>query len=147
MSIFEMLGQGALFEAFFPDENSVLIEAISTLGPLPEKWWQAWPKRSEFFRDDGSYRDDISRPFETVKKPLAYRIRNRMGRGADSTTDKFSDLEMQSLEELLQSMLQYEPKNRITVNEALRTRWVREYGIPALKEGNPDIDLSYLRLC
>jgi hypothetical protein len=56
----------------------------------------------------------------------------------------YSDMELRSLEKMLRSMLQYEPNNRITVDQALRSGWARDYGIPALLKAVPDVDLSSL---
>jgi len=140
LTVFEILGRGALFERFFPDEDTVLLEAISTLGPLPPKWWQAWPNRSTFFKDDGSFQEGLE--ILTNPRPLAERLRRSLGRETDTAAYGFGESEMGSLEELLMSMLRYEPQDRVTVDDALNSGWVRDYGIPALKEGVPDVDLS-----
>lgn len=54
MTIFDILGRGKVYRDFWPDEDTVVLEAISTFGPLPPKIWQAWPNLSKFFKDDGS---------------------------------------------------------------------------------------------
>lgn len=57
MAIFDILGHTRLFQGWWPDEDSVILEAIKTFGPLPPKMWRAWPNRSEFFKDDGSWQE------------------------------------------------------------------------------------------
>ena len=64
----------------------------------------------------------------------------------DSKTYGYSEEELRSLEKLLRSMLQYEPNARITVDQALRSEWARDYGIPALLKAVPDVDLSSLEI-
>lgn len=146
LTLFDLLGRSHLFECFWPTEDLVLVQAIGTLGSLPAKWWQAWPNRSKFFKKDGSYQEDLGPAISHFPTPLAEKIRRCIGREAHCATYGFSEPEMQSLEALLRSMLQYEPKDRITAEEALRSEWVQTYGIPALTEAIPDIDLSSLGL-
>jgi len=143
MAIFDILGRGKLFQDCWPDEDTVVLEAISTFGPLPPKMWQAWPNRSKYFKDDGSWQDE--NPLESrISRPLAHRLRDCMEHEACSTIYGYSDIELRSLEKMLRSMLQYEPNNRITVDQALRSEWARDYGIPALLKAVPDVDLSSL---
>lgn len=65
---------------------------------------------------------------------------------ADSQIYGYSEEELPSLEQLLRSMLQYEPNARITVDQALRSEWARDYGIPALLKAVPDVVLSSLEI-
>ncbi|KAH8690296.1 hypothetical protein BGW36DRAFT_441201 [Talaromyces proteolyticus] len=32
----------ALFEGFMSDQDHVIAEMISALGPLPKRWWDKW---------------------------------------------------------------------------------------------------------
>ena len=140
LTLFEIFGRHKLFQnSFFPTEDTVLSEAIGTLGPLPSQWWQAWPSRSKFFKDDGSFQEGI-----VISPDLKEQLRSSLGRETDSAAYGYGESEMTSFGELLKSMLRYEPQDRVTVDEALKSGWVRDYGIPALKESVPDIDLSSL---
>ncbi|KAL9123837.1 MAG: hypothetical protein Q9217_006775 [Psora testacea] len=144
MAIFDILGRSKLFQAYWPDDDTVVLEAINTFGPLPPKMWQTWPHRSQFFRDDGSWQE-AKRPSESEISPtLTDRIRDSMGQGGESEAFGYPELELKSIEKMLQSMLQYEPRNRATVDQVLRSEWVREYGIPALVDTVPNINLSNL---
>ena len=67
-----------------------------------------------------------------------------MDHEARSRSYGYSDVELRSLEKMLRSMLQYEPSDPITVDQALRSEWARAYGIPALLKAMPDVDLSSL---
>ena len=46
MTTFDILGRRKLFEEHWPDEDTIILEAIDTLGPLPSNMWEAWPNRS-----------------------------------------------------------------------------------------------------
>ena len=144
MAIFDILGHSKLFQDLWPDEDSVVLEAISTFGPLPPNMWRVWPSRSKFFKEDGSWQEG-KKPYESGNSTsFTDRLRECMEHDADSKTYGYSDEELRSLERLLRSMLQYEPKARITANQALGSEWARDYGIPALLKAIPDIDLSSL---
>ena len=146
MAIIDILGHAKLFQDCWPDEDSVVLEAIRTFGPLPPKMWRAWPNRSQFFNDDGSWQEGEMPLEPESSRSLTNRLRDCMEHEDDSKTYGYSEGELRSLEELLRSMLQYEPNARITVDQALRSEWARDYGIPALLKAVPDVDLSSLEI-
>ena len=145
MTIFAILGRSRLFDVYWPNDDAVVLEAINALGPLPPNMWRTWPNRSKFFQDDGSWQE-AKRPSESDISPptLSHRIRDamRQERGGESAVFGYPEAELESLEKMLRSMLQYEPKDRATVDQVLRSEWVREYGMPALIDAVPDVDLS-----
>lgn len=142
MTIFDIMGRSKLFEDFWPKEDSIILDAISTLGPLPSKMFHAWPNRSKFFKEDGSWQEDRKPKESELSRSLTVRLRECMESESNSNTFGYGDAELQSLEKLLRSMLQYEPNNRIKVNQTLSSEWVQGYGIPALLKSVPDVDLS-----
>jgi hypothetical protein len=52
-TIWEILGQRPLFEAFFPTADRVTMEQVEVLGILPPEWWRKWSRRLEWFNEDG----------------------------------------------------------------------------------------------
>ena len=144
MTIFNMLGRNRLFQDYWANDDTLVLEAINTIGPLPPNMWQTWPNRSKFFKDDGSWQE-AKRPSRSESQPtLTDRIRDCMGQKRESEIFGYSEMELISVEKMLRSMLQYEPESRATVDQVLNSEWVREYGIPALMDAVPDIDLSKL---
>ena len=142
MTIVDIMGRSKLFEDFSPDEDSIILDAITTLGPIPFKMLRAWPNRSKFFKEDGSWLEDRKPVGYDFSSSLTDRLRECMKSEPHYQTFGHCDAELQSLEKLLRSMLQYEPNNRITVNQTLSSEWVQDYGIPALLKSVPDVDLS-----
>lgn len=116
-----------------PDKDHVLAEMVSTLGDLPERWWHLWEMKTDFFLDDGSWKTDTHRSHAPYSRPLAERLRN-MGRGEDPETCEFSQQEMASLEELLKKMLAYERFERITIDAAVNSKWMKGWARPAMVE-------------
>ena len=131
-TIFEIYGKRPLFETGFYDEDDLIAEMVSCLGILPLPWWNAWQARDEFFRSDGTWREDMKRLHDPVSRPLRQRI-EEMGRKGDP---EFSKEEADSLESMLRGMLEYEPTLRATIMDVLRSGWMERWGFPALKKFN-----------
>lgn len=131
-SIHEIMGERQLFEGFFADRDHVISEMISTLGPLPQDWWQIWKARGDFFLEDGSWRTDMKRCQAPKSMPLSERIQ-RMGRKNDP---KFSVEEAESLERMLRAMFEYNPEKRATAKDVANSDWMKRWGIPSLQTYN-----------
>ncbi|KAI4139104.1 MAG: hypothetical protein LQ341_004356 [Variospora aurantia] len=132
-SVFEIMGERGLFEAFFPDEADMVAEMVSCLGPLPSSWWDAWEERSEFFVEKGVWRTDMTRPREPRSRPLRSRIQT-MGR--QEHPDSLSADEAESLAVMLTTMLEYDPAKRATADDVVNSDWMTRWGLPSLKPFN-----------
>ncbi|KFH45684.1 SRSF protein kinase-like protein [Hapsidospora chrysogenum ATCC 11550] len=55
VSLYEVLGERALFEFFSDDRDDILADVISTLGMPPARWWSHWENRKDFFEKDGAW--------------------------------------------------------------------------------------------
>jgi hypothetical protein len=75
VNLYEVLGERPLFETFTHDRDDILADIISTLGLPPQRWWDGWAKRGEFFEKDGEWRKGgVSRIYEPVWRPLGRRM-------------------------------------------------------------------------
>jgi serine/threonine-protein kinase SRPK3 len=121
-TLYEIVGNRALFEAFPASEEGVIADMINTLGMLPMRWWDQWQRNPyyEYFRRES--KDLI---------PLAERIRD-MGRGKSPGQCEFSPEEVESLEKLLKAMLRYESSERITADEVMRSEYMVKWARPAI---------------
>ncbi|KAK6217787.1 hypothetical protein LQW54_003296 [Pestalotiopsis sp. IQ-011] len=134
-TLYEILGERALFEAFELDEDHVVAEMVSTMGSLPDRWWSSWSARRAYFLEDGSWDVNTTRTHEPRSRLLDERLRI-MGRGDGTSSSGFTPEELAALEDLLRLMLTYEPVDRATAQKALGSTWVTEYGLPALESLN-----------
>lgn len=130
-TLFEILGERGLFEAFIPNESDLIAEMVSTLGKLPTRWWNQWQKRPDYFLEDGSWNPSFQGLMSPVTRPLKERLWG-MGRGQIPEHCEFSAEEMTSLESLLEKMLMYEPTDRLTADEAMLSDYMVRWGSPAL---------------
>lgn len=129
VSLYEILGERALFESFSWDQDNILADMISTLGDLPARWWDKWEKRSEFFTPDGSWLREIKRIYTPGSRPLNQRMWD-MGRGEAPETCQW-DVErgeMRTFEELLRGMLNFEPGDRWRQIVGCAAHGIRVYG-------------------
>ena len=129
-TVYEILGDGALFEGFLSDRDFIIAEIVSTMGLLSQQWWDSWRARDEFFLEDGSWRTDMKRSHQPKSRPLLLRIHEN---GREKEPD-FSEEEALSLHEMLTGMLTYEPSKRAIAGEVVRSDWMQRWGLPALKK-------------
>lgn len=132
-TLYEILGERGLFEAFFPNKDDLLAEMVSTLGKLPSRWWDQWQRRPDYFLEDGSWNPQFNGAMSPITRPLRERLWD-MGRGQTPEQCEFSPEEFATLEKLLVKMLKYEPHERLTADEAMRSEYMLRWGRPAINE-------------
>ncbi len=124
VTLYETLGERPLFEMIYPNKDELLGEMVDTLGKLPSRWWHRLQNRPCYFLEDRS-----SSPESTAvsTRPLIQRLWD-MGRGETPEQCEFSLEEIESLRELLAAMFGYEPSERITADEAMRSDYMMRWG-------------------
>ncbi|KAL8802818.1 MAG: hypothetical protein Q9182_003578 [Xanthomendoza sp. 2 TL-2023] len=129
-SIYEILGGRPLFEHWFPSRDDIIADSIDCLGPLPQKWWDNWSSRGNYFHADGSF---ISEAVASQPLPLAERIQ-WMGRTKNN--HDFLAEETRSLENMLRAMMEFEPTKRATAEDIVASEWMTQWGLPSLRKFN-----------
>ncbi|KAG4440435.1 hypothetical protein IFR05_004079 [Cadophora sp. M221] len=66
-TLYEILGERPLFEAFMSDKDDVIAETISTLGDLPDRWWAKGEMKDNFFRWMDSGRKLLKDPVDLCR--------------------------------------------------------------------------------
>lgn len=135
VSMYEVLGERPLFETFAWDRDDIVAEMISTLGQPPERWWKSWQNCAEFFKEDGSWIDD----FRRISTPIFRRLHQRlwdMGRGETEGTCEWDVAggKLRALENLLRAMMTFEPGERPTADQLLRSEYMVKWALPAWKK-------------
>ncbi|KFY91104.1 hypothetical protein V498_05693 [Pseudogymnoascus sp. VKM F-4517 (FW-2822)] len=132
VNLYDVLGERALFETFGWDRDDIMAEMVSTLGPPPTRWWDAWGNRKEFFEPDGSWVRDMKRIYTPVFRPLHQRMWD-MGRGEtpESCQWDVKGGEMQALEELLRGMMAFELAERLTAEQLMTSEYMVKWAMPA----------------
>ncbi|KAL2869725.1 kinase-like protein [Aspergillus lucknowensis] len=109
-TLYHLLGERHLFEGFMPDEDHTVAEM---------------EKKTDFFLEDGSWRTDTHRAHAPWSRSLRERLK-LMGREGEFGSD-----EVACFEKLLRAMLPYEPSERITAGDAVRSEWMQRWGLGA----------------
>ncbi|KAK4152905.1 protein kinase dsk1 [Chaetomidium leptoderma] len=134
VNLYEVLGERPLFETFTWDRDDILADIISTLGLPPQRWWDAWANRGEFFERDGEWRKGgiISRIYDPVWRPLSQRMWD-MGRGEKPEGCEWDveGGEMRALEDLFRGVLAWEPNERWTAEDLVGSEYMVRWALPA----------------
>ncbi|KAI3331774.1 kinase domain-containing protein [Xylariaceae sp. AK1471] len=123
-SIFALFGQLDLFEGFYPNEDDVFAENISALGKPPQKWWNLWRARQEFFNDEGEWAVKASRVVDGEYCSLETRV----DRIKQDRRGGLGDEEMADLVSMLQSMLKWRPEDRVSALDLAMGTWMTKWG-------------------
>lgn len=133
MNLYEALGERSLFETFTWDRDDILADVVNTLGPPPQRWWDAWANRGEFFEQDGGWRKGrINRIYSPVWRRLNQRMWD-MGRGEkpESCEWDVEGGEMRALEDLFRGVLAWEPEERWTADDLVGSEYMVKWALPA----------------
>ncbi|KFY43350.1 hypothetical protein V495_04012 [Pseudogymnoascus sp. VKM F-4514 (FW-929)] len=132
ISLYEVLSERPLFETYAWDRDDIVAEMVSTLGMPPARWWDAWEIRKEFFEEDGSWVRNIKRARMASFRPLHQCLWD-MGRGETSEACQWDveGGEMRALEELLRGMMTFEPTEKLTAEQLMRSEYMVNWAMPA----------------
>ncbi|KAI9699138.1 MAG: hypothetical protein M1836_003327 [Candelina mexicana] len=112
-TVYEILGTRRLFLSCGKYQEDVFEDIVDALGIFPDTWWNSWPRRDQHFTEDG---------LKLKGSPRSMKVRiQEMGRGTTADDPDFSAGEKSALEQLLHSMLKYEPSERISAQEVLQS--------------------------
>ena len=128
-TLVNIVGIKSLFEGFAPDSDDVMAEIVSALGKPPDRWWNLWEKRHEFFKEDGSWSVSPERCHDSVSRSLEWRVKSRMKRGNEEP----EPAELKALLEMLHGMLAWEPAYRWRIVDVVKSEWMEKYGKPAVE--------------
>ncbi|KAJ3892668.1 kinase-like domain-containing protein [Lentinula edodes] len=111
---------GPLFDPFFPSDTYIIPQMITTLGRLPDPWYNAFRNRAQSLEEEGQPKKSSSireqlRSFGTQKRIPGY---NR-GPMFEKTETKMDGKE---------KMLRYRPEDRIGIREVVNHPWLKEFG-------------------
>ncbi|BCS28503.1 uncharacterized protein APUU_70073S [Aspergillus puulaauensis] len=118
----------------FPVElEEVTMEQVEMLGKLPDRWWNEWEARSDWFDEDGrkNVREDLQqwygnthRDWETRFAEYIREPRERHG------FEFFSAEEEVGFRGMINFMLVLEPSKRATIDGVVECEWMQRWGLP-----------------
>ncbi|KAK7045343.1 hypothetical protein VNI00_007592 [Paramarasmius palmivorus] len=113
----------------------VLRETVSTLGKLPEECWELFEERYTWFDEDGEQKEEQKPLIKAEKMSIRDRLvrigqgdsppqnDSDMGRMIEPCGTRLDDREIGLLGDLLEGMLRYRPRDRVTIQEVIERPW------------------------
>ncbi|KAK2732661.1 hypothetical protein FQN57_002582 [Myotisia sp. PD_48] len=132
-TIWDIFRSGPPFEAFPVTLDEVTIEQVKMLGKLPDRWWNKWEQRGNWFEEDGrkhvkeALRQWYSNSSRSWNKRFVEYIQNsRKRKGYDT----FPTEEENAFCDMIKSMLIFEPSERATIEGVVECEWMQRWGLP-----------------
>jgi serine/threonine-protein kinase SRPK3 len=137
-TIFEIRAGSPLFDPFLSSDDLILKQIVETLGRFPEPWWSKWEARRAWFDEAGSPKQEDEQRREGALFPaITGSLRQKLceigdqddvpygdeGRMIESIGTHLDEAEVRLLADLLEKMLKYCPKERISMPEVVRHPW------------------------
>jgi serine/threonine protein kinase len=144
-TIWDIFGCRPPFESFHVSLDEVTMEHVEMLGKLPDRRWNKWEERSNWFDEDGrtNVKEDLrqryghtSRDWDTRFDEYIRQPRERNG------FDWFLADEEVAFRGMMKLMLVLEPAKRATIDEVVKCEWMQRWGLPEWRRMQDAIDRS-----
>ncbi|KAM3550741.1 hypothetical protein ARSEF4850_008207 [Beauveria asiatica] len=125
LAIWNLFAIRPLFAAAFSPPAAIIAQHVDALAPLPSGWWSRWEERRDYFDENGnSIQGEYGGP--TLNKAFddwlhKYRLKFQVG--------SFSEEEKTAFLQLLRRMLSYDPLQRPTADEVLKSGWIANWAM------------------
>lgn len=128
-TIYSIIGARPLFEGLAPSADWMTMEHVTALGILPSEWWAKWDSRSKWFNEDGTRNNrDLGRPWAGRFEKFVQEPRRRCG------MEVIEEEEKAALFTMLKAMLAFRPEERLTAEEVLESKWMKEWALPEIEK-------------
>ena len=121
--LYELAADHSLLKMIFGWFNDTLKDQVAMLGKPPENVWKQWEGRNKYFHEDGTPKEAEGRRLKVHPDTLEHRVRNigkhpteRSYEAPGDTAEPLSR-DLQSLYDLLKSLLVYEPELRASFDQ------------------------------
>ncbi|PMB72802.1 Serine/threonine-protein kinase spk-1 [Beauveria bassiana] len=125
LAIWNLFAIRPLFAAAFSPPAAIIAQHVDALGPLPSDWWSLWEERGDYFDENGnSIQGQYGGP--TLNKAFDdWLHKNRL----EFEVGSFSEEEKTAFLQLLRRMLSYDPLQRPTADEVLKSGWIANWAM------------------
>ncbi|KAM3464282.1 hypothetical protein NHJ6243_002589 [Beauveria neobassiana] len=130
LAIWNLFAIRPLFAAAFSPPAAIIAQHVDALGPLPSDWWSRWQERGDYFGENGnSIQGQYGGP--TLNKAFDdWLHKNRV----EFEVGSFSEEEKTAFLQLLRRMLSYDPLQRPTADEVLKSGWIANWAMDDFKK-------------
>ncbi|KAK5683986.1 hypothetical protein LTS10_003850 [Elasticomyces elasticus] len=137
--LFEIRAGDPLFKGFMGGCDEILWQMVQTKGKLPERWWDAWDKKSSWFQDNGKPLKEwpngrvmaVEVPIQEAIEEIGCYDHDAAMFGTEVSLLEPKDMkvpsdEAENMRDLLEGTLRWEPGDRMSVTQVLQHRWISE---------------------
>ncbi|ROT34705.1 kinase-like protein [Sodiomyces alkalinus F11] len=123
--IWGILGVRPFLDSWLFGPDDATADQVDALGSMPDEWWENWEGKSKRFDDNGKPKEGrkvwtfYQRFQDAIQEP-------RRRRGLEVMDDRERD----ALFRMIRGMLVFIPGDRLSVDEVLRSDWMRTCAIP-----------------
>lgn len=133
-TLFHIRSSWPLFDNFLGIDDVVLKHMVETLGKLPDPYWTSWDARRKWFTETGEPRtaeEQRELMLPAVKTSISERVAeigddeegDNYGRMMDAPGTHLDTAEIYLFTDLLEKMLRYSPRERISMAEVVQHPW------------------------
>lgn len=134
--LFEIRAGQELFSSWMGGQDEILRQIVQTFGRLPEKWWSAWDKKTDFFDEDGKPKKSwlngiplaVEYPIEEVIAEIGSEDDGDEHRDSESMLEpcgtRVPGEEAVKLQSLLKGTMSWVPEQRLPIGEILKHPWL-----------------------
>lgn len=131
-SIWDIFGCKPPFESFPVSLDEVTMEHVEMLGKLPDRWWNEWKERSNWFDEDGhkNAKEDLRQWYGNTSRDWGTRFNENIRQPRERNGfDLFSADEEAAFRDMMKLMLVLEPSKRATIDEVVKCEWMQRWGL------------------
>lgn len=136
--LFEVRAGNPLFTNIMGRADEIIQRMVQMKGKLPDPWWKRWDKRTMYFREDGQPLDDWPEGRVLAVQYLLEEMIGDIGSEDDDSAvasgpaaemlerswTKVSEHEREAIKDLLDGMLQWQPDERLSLEQIRKHRWI-----------------------
>lgn len=131
--LWNVVGQQPLFDAWTLSEDDILQDQIDLLGEIPEEWSAYGSKPSQYWVED------VAEDINSLQKPNGNTWETRFERciqksRKESNMKPMSKDEKAAFIDMMKSIMTFRPEDRVTANELLECKWMKQWALPELKK-------------
>ncbi|GKZ18618.1 hypothetical protein AbraIFM66951_007638 [Aspergillus brasiliensis] len=144
-TIWDIFGCRPPFESFPVTQDEVTMEHVEMLGKLPDRWWNEWKERSNWFDEDGrkNVKDNLRRWYGNTHRDWDVRFDEYIREPRERHGFEFFTVEEEmAFRGMMKMMLVLEPSKRATIDEVVDCEWMQQWGLPEWRRLQEAVGMS-----
>jgi serine/threonine-protein kinase SRPK3 len=125
--IWAVLGVKPFLGSWLFEPDSAVASQIEALGPHPDDWWQSREAKTKASSFDGNGKPTLGREVWTFEQRFEDGIQQPR---REDGMEVIAQDEREAIFEMIKGMLMFSPRDRLSAQQVLEMRWMRQWAIP-----------------